>query len=220
MMSNEEYMLPHDEEVSRLTAEEVEEITATDIECPVEEEAASQTSAETEDSIEEDTADEADCPLDETNALEESTCDEEVEDVKLPEIPDTDALLAENSRLRTELETAQALHARMADELGEFHTLFPEVTTAAIPESIWEQVRRGVPLAASYALYEKKREIAMRHAEEINAQNSRLSAGQAGVNTSSEYFTVDEVNRMSHAEVRANYEKIRESMKKWNYNHN
>lgn len=216
MMSNEKYMLPHDEEVSRLTAEEVEEITATDIECPVEEEAASQTSAETEDSIEEDTADEADCPLDETNALEESTCDEEIEDVKVPEIPDTDALLAEISRLRTELETAQALHARMADELGEFHTLFPEVTTAAIPESIWEQVRRGVPLAASYALYEKKCALRREHAEAVNLKNAQKTPGFAGKNTPSEYFSPDEVRAMSQSEVHVNYPKILESMKKWN----
>ena len=139
------------------------------------------------------------------------------------EATELQSLQEEIKNLRNELSQLEELKQnsqRLISELNEFTSIFPQRDVNTLPDEVWNTVKNGSSLAAAYALYEKKREIAMRHAEEINAQNSRLSAGQAGVNTSSEYFTVDEVNRMSHAEVRANYEKIRESMKKWNYNHN
>ena len=130
-------------------------------------------------------------------------------------LPSIDELRDEIVRLRTELTQTQELHARMASELGEFHALFPEVNTAAIPESIWEQVKNGIPLAASYALYEKKCALHREHAQKINLQNAKKAPGAAGKNTASEYFTSDDVRKMSQAEVRSNYQKILESMKTW-----
>ena len=130
-------------------------------------------------------------------------------------LPSMDELRDEIVRLRAELTQTQALHARMASELGEFHALFPEVNTAAIPESIWEQVKNGIPLAASYALYEKKCALRREHAEKINLRNAKKTPGSAGKHAASEYFTSDEVRQMSQAEVRSNYQKILESMKTW-----
>ena len=125
-------------------------------------------------------------------------------------------LCTEIERLRAELDQTKALHARMANELSEFHALFPEVNTACIPESIWEQVKNGIPLAASYALYEKKCNLRRLHAEEINLHNAKHTPGAAGKNTPAEYFSPDEVRHMSPSEVRSNYQKILDSMKKWN----
>lgn len=138
------------------------------------------------------------------------------EETPPPPLPSREDLCMEIDRLRTELEETKSLHARMADELGEFHALFPDVNTTSIPESIWEQVKNGVPLAASYALYEKKCELRRQHAEEINLRNAKHSPGAAGKNTPAEYFSPDEVRRMSQSEVSRNYQKILESMKKWN----
>lgn len=132
-----------------------------------------------------------------------------------PPAPSHEELYTEIERLRAELDQTRALHARMADELSEFHTLFPEVNTSCIPESIWEQVKNGVPLAASYALYEKKCELRRQHAEQINLHNAQHTPGSAGKNTPAEYFSPDEVRRMSQSEVSRNYQKILESMKKW-----
>ena len=53
-------------------------------------------------------------------------------------------------------------------------------------------------------------------AKERNERNALLSSGRVGKSSSEEYFTPDEVRKMSGSEVRANYSKIMESMKRWN----
>ena len=171
----------------------------------------------THDAIDETVSAPTDLPSEEeteevTEVHEEEAASAEEDTTPLPSI---DELRDEIVRLRTELTQTQELHARMASELGEFHALFPEVNTAAIPESIWEQVKNGIPLAASYALYEKKCALHREHAEKINLRNAKKTPGSAGKHTASEYFTSDEVRQMSQAEVRSNYQKILESMKTW-----
>lgn len=125
-------------------------------------------------------------------------------------------LRAEVERLRSELEVARTQNEKTAAEVGEFHSLFPECSLSAVPDSVWDQVKSGIPLAASYALYEKKREAAARRAEAINLQNAQRSAGVAGRDVPAEYFTPDEVRAMSPSEVRRHYSKILESMQSWN----
>lgn len=154
-------------------------------------------------------------------AESESAIPVEEEDSKEDE-PDREALLKsmenlyeEIERLKAELEETKNLNQRISEELGEFHSLFPETDITALPESIWEEVKNGIPLVASYALYEKKREAERRHAERINSQNAARSSGAAGKDTPSEYFSPDEVRAMSAAQVRHNYQKILNSMKKW-----
>ena len=141
--------------------------------------------------------------------------DENNEAPPLPS-PELEELQVELARLRSELEQTRTIHARMAAELGEFQALFPEINVSSLPESIWEQVKSGIPLAASYALYEKKCNLERAHAAKINSQNAKMTPGAAGKDTSAEYFSPDEVRIMSQAEVRKYYQKIRESMKKWN----
>lgn len=71
-----------------------------------------------------------------------------------------------------------------------------------------------------YAGY-MKREARMRErAEELAAQmiaNQKATPGALGTTqeVASDYFTPDQVRKMSEAEVSKNYEKIMESMKKW-----
>ncbi len=125
-------------------------------------------------------------------------------------------LRAELHRLREELAETRRIHERMATELGEFHALFPDTDVASIPDGIWDQVRHGIPLAASYALYEKKCMMQQERAAAVNLRNAKKTPGAAGVNTPSEYFSPDDVRAMSQSEVRSNYQKILESMKTWN----
>lgn len=168
------------------------------------------------------TVSEADFPseeIDETandNDKEDTAVEDVIEEDGEPPLPSREELCTELARLRAELEETKALHARMASEYDEFHALFPEVNANEIPDGIWEQVKNGVPLAASYALYEKKCALRRQHAEEINLHNAKHTPGAAGKNTPAEYFSPDEVRRMSQSEVRSNYQKILESMKKWN----
>lgn len=125
------------------------------------------------------------------------------------------ALKQEIQALKLALQEAESLNQRISEELGEFHLLFPETEIQALPESVWEQVKNGIPLSAAYALYEKKRVAAEMRATRVNLQNAAMSSGSAGKNTSSEYFSPDEVRSMSQEEVRRHYTKILESMKKW-----
>jgi chromosome segregation ATPase len=128
------------------------------------------------------------------------------------------SLLEEISTLKEQIAKLEALkqtEARILAEIGDFVALFPDVPVEELPDEVWESVRAGAPLAASYALYERKKAAKAKRVAEINQKNASRSPGAAGTDTASEYFTPDEVRRMSRAEVHANYSKIKESMKKW-----
>ncbi|MBQ7375506.1 MAG: hypothetical protein IJW52_01305 [Clostridia bacterium] len=129
-----------------------------------------------------------------------------------------DSLLSEIAALKEQIARLEALkqtEARILAEIGDFVVLFPDVPVEELPDEVWESVRAGAPLAAAYALYEKKKYAEAKRIAAINAKNASRSPGAAGTDTASEYFTPDEVRRMSRAEVHANYSKIKESMKKW-----
>lgn len=121
--------------------------------------------------------------------------------------------------LKEELEVYKATIAHkeaIEKQLNEFSDLFPEISVKSIPDEVWEDVKRGNSLAASYSIYEKRITEAARRIELINKKNAQASAGVAGKNTAQEFFSVDDVRKMSPSEVRANYAKIRRSMEKWN----
>lgn len=138
--------------------------------------------------------------------LEEPSSEEEVATLK-----------AEIDRLRALLEQKEREQKRVMEEMDEFSRLFPNTSVRQIPDEVWQNVDAGIPLSAAYALYEKKSRIDRLHAQEINRQNAERSAGSAGVHTPNEYFSPEEVRAMSPSEVRENFKKIRESMKKWRH---
>ncbi len=127
---------------------------------------------------------------------------------------DRAALLAELARLRQELELRRQASARLEQDCGEFLRLYPEVPLSEVPEEIWDEARRGVPLAAAYARAERRRTRTEELARQANARNRTCSAGPAG-QTAPSYFSPDEVRAMSAAEVRQNYRTILQSMRKW-----
>lgn len=144
------------------------------------------------------------------NAAQKEKSEEDNE--KIAELTDTINSLKEKI---AELEAASESQKRLLNELGEFNTLFPDVSVSNLPEEVWESVKAGTALAASYALYEKRMEAESQRIAKINASNFSKSAGVAGKHTKNEYFTPEEVRNMSRAEVHINYSKIKESMKKW-----
>ena len=128
------------------------------------------------------------------------------------------ALKEEIDTLRAQidrLEEFKRTQDRILNELSDFAALFPEIAVEEIPEEVWEAVKNGTTLTASYALYEKRKAAEAIRVANINAKNASRSPGAAGTDTAGEYFSPDDVRRMSRAEVHANYSKIRESMKKW-----
>lgn len=163
--------------------------------------------------------------IEETDSLPEDA-PEAVPETELPDAAEIQSAPEESieflrqqiSDLRSQISNLEAMRdtqTRVLEELADFRDLFPEVEINAIPESVWESVKKGTPLIASYALYEKRMEAERARISLINTKNASKSAGIAGINTASEYFSPDEVRKMSRAEVHANYSKIKESMKKW-----
>ena len=124
-------------------------------------------------------------------------------------------LRGELALLQEELKRKEEEQSRVMAELEEFQQLFPEISLKQVPQGVWDQVSQGVPLGAAYALYEKKAAAAELHARRINQKNALRSAGKAGQDAASEYFSPDEVRAMSQSEIRANYQKIIQSMQKW-----
>lgn len=125
---------------------------------------------------------------------------------------DTSALRAEIERLQGEVTRLSDLQARSRQELEEFCSLFPGVSVTGLPEEVRKQVDGGVPLAAAYALFEK-RESMRQDATKKSAERSWH--GMKDTSPDGEYYSPAEVRSMSQKEVHKNYKKIMESMKHW-----
>ena len=151
--------------------------------------------------------------------------DNEIEEVNDTSSPQEDSVNAQNNeleylrteleRVRGELDRRERENERIKAEMGEFSSVFPEVKLESVPREVWESVKGGVPLAAAYALYEKKAIAHERLAQSVNAKNSEQSSGAIGKKYDSGYYSPAEVRKMSAAEVREKYNVIIESMKKW-----
>lgn len=157
----------------------------------------------------------------ESDAVPSEESEESPEAHSMEAAPDSpagelDTLRAEVAELRELLARKEREQADALREIEDFHRLFPHVPVQQIPDSVWTSRGRGIPLNAAYALYEQETRAARQWAEQINQKNASLSAGRAGVNAASEYFSPDEVRAMTPKQVRQHYKTIRESMKKWN----
>ena len=126
----------------------------------------------------------------------------------------TDDLLAEITRLREELARRDSMTERFAKEGEEFRSLYPGTDMQTLPDSVWNDVKRGIPLAAAYALAERRRYCTEQKALEYNKENLKRSSGSLEP-TEPDYYSPAEVRAMSQNEVRANYDKIMRSMQKW-----
>ena len=151
------------------------------------------------------------------------TVDKELEDYSSEEenekLPSIDELNQTIASLKSELEAyknAAAEQEAIAKQINEFSELFPDVSVRSIPDEVWDSVKQGNSLAAAYSVYEKRITEAARRIELINQKNAEKAAGVAGKNLTQEFFSADDVRKMSPSEVRANYAKIRRSMEKWN----
>ena len=116
--------------------------------------------------------------------------------------------------LRAEIAARDERLSRMSAEYAEFRTLYPHTSFDALDDSVMEDVKRGIPIAAAYALAERRRACAEARAAASNEENSRRTSG-AIRSTDEDYYSPDEVRKMTRSEVRANYPKILASMKKW-----
>ena len=154
-----------------------------------------------------------------TEETNEEAAEEEVgeqdEEKDTPDATEIAYLKAELESLKKELADTRSLYARLESECAEFSEVYPEVSLSSLPDSIWQSVKSGVPLAAAYALEARKAELAARRAGEVNVENRKMSSGSLSSDSYNDYFSPSQVRAMSAAEVRANYTKIVNSMSKW-----
>ena len=129
--------------------------------------------------------------------------------------PSVEEILIELRALREELIEKKKAFEKMSRDIGEFEELYPERNVNEIPDTVWESVRSGIPLAAAYALYERKNALRADTAKSINEINNARTTGAIGREITENFYTPDEVRAMSRSEVKRNYSKIIESMKKW-----
>lgn len=116
--------------------------------------------------------------------------------------------------LEAQLAERERLSERIGRECDEFATYFPEVSLHTVPDEVWGDVHAGIPLSAAYALYEKKQQKQREAGERIGARGAAMTGG--GVDAAGEqYFSPSQVRAMSPQEVRANYDRIFDSMRHW-----
>ena len=118
------------------------------------------------------------------------------------------------NRLREEIRSTRETLLRREADYAEFRSLYPDLSLSSLPDSVWEDVSRGVPLTAAVALSERRRELTQKQAEEANRKNGSRDCGAIGSSISG-FLSAHEVRAMTPAEVRENYKKIMLSMPKW-----
>ena len=124
-------------------------------------------------------------------------------------------LRRENKALSEELEQRKKLGERLESEISEFSEMFEGTSLSEVPDDVWAEVKKGLPLSAAFARHEKKRTLKETHARSVN-ENAREHSSGAMNGAGDYYYTPDEVKKMSAAEVKKNYSHIISSMKHWN----
>ena len=102
---------------------------------------------------------------------------------------------------------------RFDDEIAEFTERFPEDDLDAIPEFVWEEVKKGAKLSDAYASYSEEKKRREEEAKIVNEANAANSSGRIGAKPGKAVYTAKEVASMSADMIKANYDDIIESMK-------
>lgn len=127
-------------------------------------------------------------------------------------------LARELAELRALIETHRASEEAVAFQptLTEaFRALYPDVSAEDIPDAVWEEVRGGLSLEASYALWDRRETLRRALAQDTNRKNASGAWGRAEF-SGEDFLSPDEVRSMTRDEVRRHYARIVESMKHWN----
>jgi len=127
----------------------------------------------------------------------------------------------ENQRMQREIADLRAELARRDAEAGEaalLEELYPGIRKEDIPTSVFEEAQaRAIPLAAAFAIHDRRCAAARARAESVNEQNRCRSAGRVGQSASSTcHFTLEEIRAMTPAQVKRNYKQIIKSLTKQN----
>lgn len=123
--------------------------------------------------------------------------------------------------------TEEQRQARVNAEITEFSDKYPEVNVSELFEDegfieFAGEYLGKIPLTVAYGMYQKSAVFKQAQSDAINKKATQLANSQASVGALSSagkaddgYFTKEQVEKMTQAEVDKNLDKIRESMRKW-----
>ena len=123
--------------------------------------------------------------------------------------------------------TEEQKQARVNEEITEFSSQYPDVNVSELFENESFMDFAGeylgkVSLSVAYGMYQKSASFKQAQNDAITKKATQLANSQASVGALSSagkaedgYFTKEQVEKMTQAEVDKNLDKIRESMKKW-----
>lgn len=152
-------------------------------------------------------------------SIEESLADPSTSEEAVTENSEIDLLRAEIEKLRSELkirDEREKVNSKILQEIQEFGNYFPDVDIHEIPDEVWEKVKRGAPLSASFALNLRKIELEKKKISDFNEKNRRMSTGSLVQGEGEKYYSPSEVKKMTPAQVKSHYDEIVESMRHWN----
>ena len=95
-----------------------------------------------------------------------------------------------------------------------FKELFPGIDKENIPDSVKAEAdEKGLPLIAAYAIYERRRQLAVAAAEAHNRINAGRSSGSLGKSDNfGEALSIEQIRAMSPTEVRKHYKQIMKTL--------
>ena len=128
-------------------------------------------------------------------------------------------LLNRINTLRSELDELQRTKdefLKTEAEKNELLSLFPNANTDSLPDGVVEEMKKGLPMAAAYALYERKQYVRSKEIDTHNDSTKKSGFGKIRTESTVEFFSPSEVRAMSKSEVKKNYKRIIQSMKSWN----
>ncbi len=120
-----------------------------------------------------------------------------------------DALQKEYEALKEE---CRVRAARLAQE-EEFSALYPDIALSALPDCVTQDA--SLPLAAAYALYERRCHQTAQKARAQNEVNLQKSAGAVRHDGASQgEFSLTQIKQMTGKEVRKYYSDVLRSLRK------
>jgi len=132
-----------------------------------------------------------------------------------------------NEQRISELEKEKAVFAerkRQDAEYAAFSDKYPDVKAEDIPQEVWDGFNGGKSLVDEYAKYEnsilraklaeyeKQDQAKQKNNENAQFPTASLSGGEP---TGELYFTKEQVEKMSRADLSKNFDVIESSMKRW-----
>lgn len=127
------------------------------------------------------------------------------------------AARGEKSAARAERRKAEK-EGQLTEEVKQFRQMFPDVAAEDIPETVWADMERGIPLSYAFAFFVLTDGKNNTYADGINTRNNEASPPPVGEGSDEGELSMEEVEAMSPKAVKNNFSRILRSIGKWKLN--